>query len=155
MTESMLPTLLDINEIMRYLPHRYPFLLIDRVVAIEPGLSLTGLKNVSFNEPFFQGHFPSRPIMPGVLILEALAQATGILAFKSENAVPDNQSMYYLVGIDNARFKRPVEPGDQLMLQVTLKRIRRDIGLFAGEATVDGKTIAAADLMCAKRNTNL
>ena len=155
MTESTPSTLPDINEILRYLPHRYPFLLIDRVLAIEPGLSLTGLKNVSFNEPFFQGHFPSRPIMPGVLILEALAQATGILAFKSEGAEPDNQSMYYLVGIDNARFKRPVEPGDQLLLKVALKRIRRDIGLFAGEATVDGKTVATADLMCAKRNTDL
>lgn len=155
MTESTPLTLLDITEILQYLPHRYPFLLIDRVLAIEPGLSLTGLKNVSFNEPFFQGHFPSRPIMPGVLILEALAQATGILAFKTENAMPDNQAMYYLVGIDNARFKRPVEPGDQLLLKVTLKRIRRDIGLFAGEATVDGKTVAAADLMCAKRNIDL
>ena len=146
---------MEIAEVLQYLPHRYPFLLIDRVLAIEPGLSLTGLKNVSFNEPFFQGHFPQRPIMPGVLILEALAQATGILAFKTEDERPDSKSMYYLVGIDKARFKRPVEPGDQLLLEVTLKRIRRSVGMFTGEATVDGKMVAAAELMCAKREIDL
>jgi 3-hydroxyacyl-[acyl-carrier-protein] dehydratase len=146
---------LDILAVLQYLPHRYPFLLIDRVLAIEPGQSLTGLKSVTFNEPFFQGHFPQRPIMPGVLILESLAQATGILAFKTEEVLPDQQSMYYLVGIDKARFKRPVEPGDQLILKVSLERMKRDVGKFFGEATVDGKVVAAAELMCAKREIDL
>lgn len=146
---------MDIQEILEYLPHRYPFLLIDRVLAVEPGRSLTGLKNVSFNEPFFLGHFPQRPIMPGVLILEALAQATGILAFKSENERPDHHSMYYLVGIDSARFKRPVEPGDQLILEVRLDRIKRGVGKFFGEAKVDGQLVATAELMCAKRDIDL
>ncbi|NJN45201.1 MAG: 3-hydroxyacyl-ACP dehydratase FabZ [Candidatus Competibacteraceae bacterium] len=146
---------MEIAEILRYLPHRYPFLLIDRVLRIEPGRALTGLKNVSFNEPFFQGHFPQRPIMPGVLILEALAQATGILAFKSEGSLPDRQSMYYLVGIDSARFKRPVEPGDQLMLHVTLSRIKRGIGKFTGEARVNDQIVASAELMCARREIDL
>ncbi|MBS1247856.1 MAG: 3-hydroxyacyl-ACP dehydratase [Proteobacteria bacterium] len=147
---------MDIQEILEYLPHRYPFLLIDRVLAIDPGRSLTGLKNVSFNEPFFLGHFPQRPIMPGVLILEALAQATGVLAFKSESESekPDHRSMYYLVGVDNARFKRPVGPGDQLILEVRLDRIKRDIGKFICEAKVDGQLVASADLMCAKRDIN-
>lgn len=154
MNETM-PTLMDINQVLQYLPHRYPFLLIDRVISIEPGVALTGLKNVTFNEPFFNGHFPQKPIMPGVLILEALAQATGILAFKSEDQMPTSDSMYYLVGIDNARFKRPVEPGDQLILTVTLKRIKRGIGQFTGEASVAGKLVAAADLMCAKREVDL
>lgn len=143
---------MDIAEILRYLPHRYPFLLIDRVLSIEPGHTLTGLKNVSFNEPFFQGHFPQHSIMPGVLILEALAQATGILAFKSNAGVRDSRSMYYLVGIDNARFKRPVEPGDQLLLVVTLERIKRGVGKFSGEARVDDQIVASADLMCARRD---
>ena len=146
---------MDIQEILEYLPHRYPFLLVDRVLAIEPGLSPTGLKNVSFNEPFFLGHFPQRPIMPGVLILEALAQATGILAFKSDGVRPDRQSMYYLAGVDNARFKRPVGPGDQLILEVRLERIKRDIGKFICEAKVDGQLAASADLMCAKRGIDL
>ena len=146
---------MDIQEILEYLPHRYPFLLVDRVLAIEPGLSLIGLKNVSFNEPFFLGHFPQRPIMPGVLILEALAQATGILAFNSDGVRPDRQSMYYLAGVDNARFKRPVGPGDQLILEVRLERIKRDIGKFICEAKVDGQLAASADLMCAKRGIDL
>ncbi len=146
---------MDIQDILEYLPHRYPFLLVDRVLAIEPGLSLTGLKNVSYNEPFFPGHFPQRPIMPGVLIVEALAQATGILAFKSEGEKPDHRSMYYLVGVDNARFKRPVVPGDQLILDVRLDRIRRGIGKFFGEARVDGQLVATAELMCAKRDIDL
>ena len=145
---------MDIQEILEYLPHRYPFLLIDRVLSIELGQSLTGLKNVSFNEPFFSGHFPQRPIMPGVLILEALAQATGILAFKSEGERPDHRSMYYLVGIDHARFKRPVGPGDQLILEVRLDRIKRGIGKFFGEAKVDGQLVATTELMCAKRDIN-
>ncbi|MFO1372674.1 MAG: 3-hydroxyacyl-ACP dehydratase FabZ [Candidatus Competibacteraceae bacterium] len=146
---------MDIQEILQYLPHRYPFLLIDRVLAVEPGRSLTGLKNVSFNEPFFNGHFPQRPIMPGVLILEALAQATGILAFKTEDEKPDHHSMYYLVGVDKARFKRPVAPGDQLIVEVRLDRIKRGIGRFFGEAKVDGQLVATAELMCAKRDIDL
>lgn len=146
MSETM-----EIREILEYLPHRYPFLLVDRVLAVEPGKSLIGLKNVSFNEPFFLGHFPQQPIMPGVLILEALAQATGLLAFKSEPQKPDHSSMYYLVGVDNARFKRPVVPGDQLILEVRLERVKRDVGKFICEAKVDGQLVAAADLMCAKR----
>lgn len=146
---------LDILAVLQYLPHRYPFLLIDRVLAIQPGQSLRGLKSVTFNEPFFQGHFPQRPIMPGVLILESLAQATGILAFKTEEVLPDHQSMYYLVGIDKARFKRPVEPGDQLILEVSLERLKRDVGKFFGEASVDGKVVASAELMCAKREISL
>jgi 3-hydroxyacyl-[acyl-carrier-protein] dehydratase len=144
-------TIMEITEILEYLPHRYPFLLIDRVIDIEPGKSLTGLKNVSFNEPFFPGHFPLQPIMPGVLIIEALAQATGILAFKSEAEKPDKNAMYYLVGIDKARFKQPVLPGDQLILEVTLHRIKRGIGIFSGEAKVAGKLVANAELMCARR----
>lgn len=146
---------MDIQGILEYLPHRYPFLLIDRVLAIDPGHSLTGLKNVSFNEPFFLGHFPKRPIMPGVLILEALAQATGILAFKSQEEKPDHHSMYYLVGVDNARFKRPVVPGDQLIVEVRLDRIKRGIGKFFGEAKVDSQLVATAEFLCAKRDINL
>ncbi|HPF57364.1 MAG TPA: 3-hydroxyacyl-ACP dehydratase FabZ [Candidatus Competibacteraceae bacterium] len=146
---------MDIQGILEYLPHRYPFLLIDRVLAIDPGRSLIGLKNVSFNEPFFLGHFPQRPIMPGVLILEALAQATGILAFKSQEEKPDHHSMYYLVGVDNARFKRPVVPGDQLIVEVRLDRIKRGIGKFFGEAKVDGQLVATAEFLCAKRDINL
>lgn len=144
-------TSLDISEILQYLPHRYPFLLLDRVLSITPGQSLTALKNVSCNEPFFPGHFPQRLIMPGVLILEALAQATGILAFKSNAQLHDADSLYYLVGVDKARFKRPVQPGDQLILQVSLQRFKRDIGWFSGEARVDGQLVASAELMCARR----
>lgn len=146
---------MDVQGILEYLPHRYPFLLVDRVLAFEPGRSLTGLKNVSYNEPFFPGHFPQRPIMPGVLILEALAQATGILAFRSEGERPDHRSMYYLVGVDSARFKRPVEPGDQLILEVRLDRIKRGIGKFYCEAKVDDQLAASAELMCARRDINL
>ena len=142
---------LDINEILEYLPHRYPFLLIDRVTDIEPGKSLTGYKNVTINEPFFPGHFPQRPVMPGVLILEALAQATGILAFRTIGKKPDGSSLYYFVGIDNARFKQPVEPGDQLHLHVEFIKEKRNIWKFVGTASVDGKVVCSADLMCAER----
>lgn len=145
----------DILEILQYLPHRYPFLLLDRVLSFTPGHSLTALKNVSYNEPFFPGHFPQRPIMPGVLILEALAQATGVLAFKTAQELPDANAMYYLVGIDKARFKQPVQPGDQLILQVSLERMRRDVGRFLGEASVEGKVVAAAELLCAKRSIGI
>ena len=142
---------LDIHEVLKYLPHRYPFLLIDRVVDFVPGESLTAIKNVTINEPFFPGHFPHRPVMPGVLILEALAQATGILTFKTQDTLPDDNSMYYFVGIDKARFKQPVEPGDQLVLEVKLLKSRRGIWSFSGEAKVDGKVVSAAELMCAAR----
>ncbi len=145
----------DITEILQYLPHRYPFLLLDRVLSFTPGQTLTALKNVTYNEPFFPGHFPQRPIMPGVLILEALAQATGVLAFKTAQELHDANSMYYLVGIDKARFKQPVQPGDQLILQVSLERMRRDIGRFLGEASVDGKVVASAELLCAKRSIGI
>ncbi len=145
----------DIMEILQYLPHRYPFLLLDRVLSFTPGRTLTALKNVTYNEPFFPGHFPQRPIMPGVLILEAMAQATGVLAFKTAQELHDANSMYYLVGIDKARFKQPVQPGDQLILQVSLERMRRDVGRFLGEASVDGKVVAAAELLCAKRSIGI
>jgi 3-hydroxyacyl-[acyl-carrier-protein] dehydratase len=142
---------MDINEILNVLPHRYPFLLIDRVVEFNQGKSLVGIKNVTYNEPFFQGHFPEKPVMPGVLILEALAQATGLLAFKTEDRSAERDSLYYFVGIDNARFKRPVEPGDQLRLSVDLIKTRRGIWVFDTEATVDGKTAATAVIMCTER----
>lgn len=143
---------MDISEVMRHLPHRYPFLLIDRVIECNPGDSLIALKNVSVNEPFFEGHFPARPVMPGVLILEALAQATGVLAFVTSGARPADGSVYYLVGVDNARFKHPVEPGDQLILSVQTTRKMRGIWKFNAEAKVGDKLVASAELMCAERD---
>jgi 3-hydroxyacyl-[acyl-carrier-protein] dehydratase len=142
---------MDINVIQNLLPHRYPFLLVDRVLALEPGVSLLGIKNVTFNEPFFQGHFPQKPVMPGVLILEALAQATGLLAFNTESRGAQRDTLYYLVGIDNARFKHPVVPGDQLRLSVTLTKQKRGIWVFDTEASVDGRTAATAVIMCTER----
>lgn len=141
---------MDIHEVLENLPHRYPFLLIDRVLECNPDGSLVAIKNVSINEPYFQGHFPNRPIMPGVLILEALAQATGILAYRHAGVRPAG-SLYYFVGIDKARFKRPVEPGDQLRLAVRLKRSIRGMWIFDAEATVDGEVAATAELMCTVR----
>jgi len=135
---------MDIVEIQNLLPHRYPFLLVDRVVEFHERQSLVGIKNVTVNEPFFQGHFPEKPVMPGVLILEALAFSTG-------NRGAERDSLYYLVGIDKARFKQPVEPGDQLRLSVELIKIRRGIWVFNTEATVDGKTAATAEIMCTER----
>jgi 3-hydroxyacyl-[acyl-carrier-protein] dehydratase len=140
---------LDIEAIMRQLPHRYPFLLVDRVLECEAGKHVVALKNVTYNEPFFPGHFPHRPVMPGVLIIEALAQAAGILAFKTVNVVPDLDTRFYFVAIDNARFRKPVEPGDQLILKVTLKRAFKGIWKFHGVAEVDGKEVASAELMVA------
>ena len=143
---------LDVQQIMQYLPHRYPFLMVDRVVECEPGEHLVGLKNVSINEPYFQGHFPVKPVMPGVLILEALAQATGLLAFKTEEARGENQDkqqLYLFVGIDEARFRRQVVPGDQLDLRVELTRTVRGIWRFDAEAKVGGEICATAELMCA------
>jgi len=145
---------MDIQAIMNHLPHRYPFLLIDRVLECKPGESLLGLKNVSFNEPYFTGHFPVKPIMPGVLILEALAQATGILAFRTTESQPKDGYLYYFVGIDNARFKQPVVPGDQLMLSVSLTRNVRNIWKFNAEALVDGNVVASAEIMCASKEVD-
>ncbi len=139
---------LDILQIQAFLPHRYPFLLIDKVIEVEPGIRLLGVKNVSYNEPFFQGHFPQKPIMPGVLILEALAQSTGLLA--SETAGDELAGMiYYLVGIDKAKFKRPVVPGDQLMLESKFIKSKRNIWAFECRAEVDGEFVASAEIRCA------
>ena len=142
---------LDIYQVLEYLPHRYPFLLIDRVLDYEAGESLVALKNVTVNEPFFTGHFPHRPVMPGVLILEALAQATGILAFITTNMRPSEESLYYFVGIDNARFKQPVEPGDQMHLHVKVLKNKREVWKFYAEAKVDDTVVTSAELMCAKK----
>ena len=143
------PEKMDIEAIMRQLPHRYPFLLVDRVLECVAGKHCVALKNVTFNEPFFPGHFPHRPVMPGVLIIEALAQAAGILAFKTAKVVPDINTRFYFVAIDNARFRKPVEPGDQLMLRVALKRAFKGIWKFHCLAEVDGKEVASAEIMVA------
>jgi len=141
---------LDIYEVLRHLPQRYPVLMIDRVKEIEPGKRIVAVKNVSANEPHFQGHFPGRPIMPGVLILEAMAQAAGVLAF-THGTHKIEDSVYYYVGIDNARFKKPVVPGDQLELDVTFERALRGIGKFACVARVAGATVAEATILCTVR----
>ena len=143
---------MDINEVLQYLPHRYPFLLIDRVLACEPGKSITALKNVTVNEPFFTGHFPHHPIMPGVLIVEALAQAAAILSFRTMDHKADDRLVYYFVGIDRARFKRPVKPGDTLTLEVTLKRYARNMWMFSATAKVGEAVATEADLMCTIRS---
>lgn len=143
---------MDIHEILQYLPHRFPFLMVDRVEEVEPGKRIVAIKNVTINEPFFPGHFPNRPVMPGVLILEAMAQVAAILSFKTEGTKPDANSVYYFVGIDKARFKRPVEPGDQLRLDVQVLRTIKGIWKFAGKATVGAHTVAEAELMCTVRN---
>ncbi len=143
------PLKMDIEAIMRHLPHRYPFLLVDRVLACEAGQYIHALKNVTFNEPFFPGHFPHRPVMPGVMIIEALAQTAGILAFKTVNVVPNSDTRFYFVAIDNARFRKPVEPGDQLILKVTLKRAFKGIWKFHCLAEVDGAEVASAEIMVA------
>jgi len=140
---------MDIAAILKQLPHRYPFLLVDRVLECVPGKSIRALKNVTVNEPFFPGHFPYRPVMPGVMILEALAQSAGILAFKTAGVVPDENTRFYFVGIDGARFRRPVEPGDQLILTATLERAMRGIWKFATVATVDGTEVCSASMMVA------
>ena len=140
-----------IQEVLAYLPHRYPFLLIDSVKTLEKGKRIVAVKNVSVNEPHFQGHFPGRPIMPGVLILEAMAQAAGLLVFLSEGTKPDEASVYYYVGIDNARFKKPVVPGDVLELEVSIDRFMRGIGKFTCAARVDGAVVAEANILCAMR----
>ncbi|WP_455203876.1 3-hydroxyacyl-ACP dehydratase FabZ [Kaarinaea lacus] len=143
---------LEVVDIFKHLPHRYPFLLIDKVIDYKVGEYLVGIKNVTINEPFFPGHFPGHPIMPGVLILEALAQATGILAFKTVDTRPEEGMLYYLVGIDQARFKQPVVPGDQLKLSVDFIKSKRGIWKFNGQASVDGEVVASAEFMCAERS---
>ncbi len=141
---------LNIEEILALLPHRYPFLLVDRVLDYDEGKFLRAVKNVSVNEPFFQGHFPGKPIFPGVLILEAMAQATGILAFKSVGDLQPGE-LYYFAAIDNARFKRPVLPGDQMIMEVEFIKERRGVARFRGVAKVDGEIACEAEMMCARR----
>jgi 3-hydroxyacyl-[acyl-carrier-protein] dehydratase len=141
--------IIDINEIKQYIPHRYPFLLVDRIVEIELGKRALGLKNVTINEPFFPGHFPHNPVMPGVLIIEALAQAAAVLAFKTDGTIPDKDAMVYFASVDNVRFKRPVVPGDQLMLDVEIVRTIRNIWKFKGVARVAGEVATEAEFMCA------
>lgn len=147
--ESM--STMDIHDILKHLPHRYPFLLIDRVLDYKVKETLTAIKNVTINEPFFTGHFPIRPVMPGVLILEAMAQATGLLASHTIDTTPGNGFLYYFVGIDEARFKRPVEPGDQLLIEVSVIRAVRNIWRFDAKASVDGSIVCTAKIMCAAK----
>src|SRR5512139_488575 len=142
---------MDIHEILNLLPHRYPFLLIDRVLSIDPNKSIVALKNVTINEPFFPGHYPHHPVMPGVLIIEAMAQAAALLTFKSQGTKPDDKTVYYFVGIDNARFKRPVSPGDQVIFKAAIVFNKRGLWKFAAVAEVDGQTAAEAEIMCTVR----
>jgi len=144
----MTEQIMDIHQILEHLPHRYPFVLVDRVLELEPGKKIKAIKNVSINEPFFPGHFPHHPVMPGVLIVEALAQAAAILSFKTGNFMPSDDSVYYFVGIDKARVKKPVSPGDQLILEVSIERILKGIWKYNCSASVDGKLVAEADIMC-------
>jgi 3-hydroxyacyl-[acyl-carrier-protein] dehydratase len=140
---------MDILEVMRFLPHRYPFLLVDRVESCTKGESIRALKNVTFNEPFFSGHFPGRPVMPGVLIIEALAQSAGILAFVTAGIVPDDKTQFYFVAIDKARFRQPVLPGDQLILTAKLERVIRGLWKFSTVAYVGDKEVSSAEMMVA------
>ena len=144
-------TTMDIHQILRQLPHRYPILLVDRVLEIEKGVRIKAIKNVSINEPFFMGHFPHRPVMPGVLMLEALAQAAALLSFDALDSSPDDNTVYYFAGIDGARFKRPVEPGDQLILDVSIDRMKAGIFKFKARALVGEEVAVEADLMCTMR----
>lgn len=143
--------MMDIHQILKQLPHRYPILLVDRVVALEKGKSIRALKNVTINEPFFTGHFPHRPVMPGVLMLEAMAQAAALLAFDTLGVTPDDKTVYYFAGIDGARFKRPVEPGDQLLMDVSLERMKAGIFKFKGVTRVGDEVACEAELMCTMR----
>jgi 3-hydroxyacyl-[acyl-carrier-protein] dehydratase len=143
--------MMDIHQILKQLPHRYPFLLVDRVLEVEKGKSIKALKNVSINEPQFTGHFPHRPVFPGVLILEAMAQTAALLAFETLGVTPDDKTVYYFAGIDGARFKRPVEPGDQLIMDVTLERMKSGIFKFKGITRVAGEVACEAELMCTMR----
>jgi len=141
-------TSMDIHEILEHLPHRYPFVLVDRVVSLDLGKEIVAIKNVSVNEPYFPGHFPYHPVMPGVLIVEAMAQAAAILSFKTMDTKPSDDSVYYFAGIDSARFKKPVSPGDQIVLNVKIDRILKGIWKYSGVATVDGAVVAEAQMMC-------
>ena len=151
MTAPTPMTSMDIHQILEYLPHRYPILLVDRVLDVVPGERITALKNVSMNEPFFPGHYPHHPVMPGVLIVEAMAQTAAILSFKTMGGKPDDKSVYYFVGIDGARFKRPVSPGDQLIMEVSITANKRGMWKFAGQAKVDGQVACEAELICTVR----
>lgn len=142
---------MDIHEILEYLPHRYPILLVDRVLDIVPGERITALKNVSMNEPFFPGHYPHHPVMPGVLIVEAMAQTAAILSFRTMGDKPDDKSVYYFVGIDGARFKRPVGPGDQLIMDVAITLNKRGMWKFSAQAKVEGQVACEAELICTVR----
>jgi 3-hydroxyacyl-[acyl-carrier-protein] dehydratase len=143
--------MMDIHQILKQLPHRYPILLVDRVLEIEKGQRILALKNVSINEPFFEGHFPYRPVMPGVLMLEAMAQSAALLAFDAVGAVPDSKTVFYFAGIDGARFKRPVEPGDQMLMDVRLERTKAGIFKFKGVTRVGADVACEAELMCTQR----
>lgn len=143
---------MNLHQVLEYLPHRYPFLLVDRVLSCEPGKDIVALKNVTINEPFFNGHFPHYPVMPGVLIIEALAQAAAILSFLTQNEKPDPNSIYYFVGIDNARFKKPVSPGDALHLHVALDKHKSGLWRYNAQAKVEGELVAEAQLLCVKRD---
>jgi len=145
------PNPMDIHQILKLLPHRYPILLVDRVLSIELGKSIRAVKNVTINEPFFTGHFPHRPVMPGVLMLEAMAQAAALLSFASQGVTPDDKTVYYFAGIDGARFKRPVEPGDQLVMDVSLERAKAGIYKFKGVTRVSNEVACEAELMCTMR----
>jgi 3-hydroxyacyl-[acyl-carrier-protein] dehydratase len=142
---------MDIHQILKLLPHRYPILLVDRVISIEKGQRIQALKNVTINEPFFTGHFPHRPVMPGVLMLEAMAQTAALLTFDTLGVAPDDKTVYYFAGIDGARFKRPVEPGDQLLMDVTLERAKAGIYKFKGVTRVGNEVACEAELMCTMR----
>jgi 3-hydroxyacyl-[acyl-carrier-protein] dehydratase len=148
MTDNKNSTSMDIHEILDHLPHRYPFVLIDRVISIELSKEIVALKNVTINEPFFPGHFPYHPVMPGVLIVEAMAQAAAILSFKTMGVKPSDDSVYYFAGIDSARFKKPVSPGDQIVFNVKIDRILKGIWKYSGVARVDGNVVAEAQMMC-------
>jgi 3-hydroxyacyl-[acyl-carrier-protein] dehydratase len=143
---------LDIEQIMRLMPHRYPFLLIDRVLELEAGARIAAIKNVSINEPFFAGHFPGHPVMPGVLIIESLAQAAAVLTYVTLKTSYAEGTLFYFAGIDGARFKRPVGPGDQLRLEVSMDRVKRGVGKFTGRALVAGESVCETEMMCALRN---
>ena len=142
---------MDVNEVLRHLPQRYPFIMVDRVKECEPGKRIVAVKNVSANEPFFPGHFPHRPIMPGVLILEEMAETAGVLIHRTNNTMPDERTVYYYVGIDHARFKKPVLPGDQLEIEVHFERQLRAIGKFSCWARVDSQLVAEATILCAQQ----
>lgn len=147
-------TLMDVTEIQRFLAHRYPFLLVDRVTQFESGKSLTAIKNVTINEPFFNGHFPEQPIMPGVLIIEAMAQATGLLGFRTMGEEPQEDTLYILVGVDKVKFKKQVVPGDQLELYAEIMRHKGKLWIFRTEARVDGKVVCSAEIKCAAQKGN-